>query len=133
VTGLIDSFLGYLSTRFNNIGVFVMTRRSVGLYFVKLMLFTVTLIAIGCAGSRINSANFSKITNGMTKADVESILGPGKVQSSSSASVPGFSGAGISVPGQSMSGENLVWQEGAKVITVMILNGKVIAKAANGL
>lgn len=93
----------------------------------------IVLFAAGCGGSRITSANFDKIQDGMSRASVESILGPGKIGATSSATVPGFSGGVISVAEQSMSGESLIWQEGNKIITVMFLNGKVMGKAANGL
>ncbi len=96
-------------------------------------LLLILALLVGCGGSRINSANFGKINDGMSKAEVESILGPGKVQASSSASAPGFSGGGISVPGMSVSGENMVWQDGNRIITITFMNGKVMAKAQTGL
>jgi len=54
-------------------------------------------------------------------------------QASSNISVPGIAVEGFSVSGMSMSGKSLVWQQGTKTISVMIMNEKVISKAQFGL
>ena len=43
-----------------------------------LLLIAVVLLVVGCdrAGSRLTSANYDQITNGMSKSQVETILGP---------------------------------------------------------
>jgi len=94
-----------------------------------------TLVAIACAG-KLTKANYDKVANGMSPAQVESILGPGTEQASSGITIPGTAtgtATGIGAPGTTVSTKVLVWQSGGKVITVTFLNDQVVAKTQIGL
>ena len=89
-------------------------------------------------GSNVTKSKYEQIKNGMSLAEVEGILGAGEEQASSSIDIPGQSisipGAGsVSVSGMSTSGQLLQWQDGTKIITIMMLDGKVMSKAQFGL
>lgn len=88
----------------------------------------VVLTQAGC-GSSVTKANYDKIKEGMTQKEVEAILGPGKVQGSSSASLP------LAVPGigDTFSASGVTWQEGSKTIVVSFANDKVVGKVSSGL
>ncbi len=83
---------------------------------IGLLLLVALLIAglAGCAGSKINKANFDKIKLGMTQDEVEKILGP--PTESSGIEIPVFAGT--------MS----KWTQGDTTITVQFINGKVVGK-----
>jgi len=86
---------------------------------LNLSLFLISLmILISCSGN-INKENYDKIRNGMTKAEVESILGKG--DSNASSSYGGY------------SSEAVTYQSGMKVISVVYSNGRVEAKSQAGL
>jgi len=84
----------------------------------------ITVILIGCSG-KINKDNYSKISNGMSISQVESILGEGESNASSSVDLGKYGG--------NISSELMTWQSGMKIITISFSNGKVMAKAQNGL
>jgi len=93
------------------------------------------VVAIACAG-KLMKANYDKVVNGMSPAQVESILGPGTEQASSGITIPGTANGtatGIGAPGTTVSTKVLVWQSGGKVITVTFLNDQVVAKTQIGL
>tara|TARA_B110000285_G_scaffold201061_1_gene235402 strand:+ start:113 stop:481 length:369 start_codon:yes stop_codon:yes gene_type:complete len=83
-----------------------------------------TVILIGCSG-KINKDNYSKISNGMSISQVESVLGKGESQASSSVDLGAYGG--------NVSSEVITWQSGMKVISITFSNGKVAAKANSGL
>lgn len=96
----------------------------------------------GCGGSKVTKANYEKIKDGMTLAEIEGILGKGTEQASSNTggavAVPGASVGGVSVPGQTvnmpkMSAKVMVWQDGTKIISITFVNDKMMAKAQAGL
>lgn len=82
------------------------------------------VILLGCSG-KINNDNYSKISNGMSISQVESILGKGESQASSSIDMGAYGG--------NISSEVMTWQKGMKVISITFSNGKVVAKANSGL
>jgi hypothetical protein len=82
----------------------------------------ISSILVGC-GKRISQGGYERISTDMTLSEVESILGPGTEQSSSDASFGGIS----------MSGKNMVWQDGERIISITFVNEKVKAKAQLGL
>ena len=93
----------------------------------KLIQITIVLLVFflsSCSG-KINSENYEKISNGMSKSQVESILGQGESNASSSIDLGEYGG--------NISSEVITWQSGMKVITITFSNGKVIAKAQAGL
>jgi hypothetical protein len=83
-----------------------------------------TVILMGCSGE-INKDNYSKISNGMSISQVESILGEGESNASSSVDLGEYGG--------NISSEVMTWQSGMKVITISFSNGKVMTKAQYGL
>ncbi len=96
------------------------------LILILLLLFTVSCnSSISKDKSSITLENFDRISNGMSKSQVENILGKGKTQASSSMDFGEFGG--------NINTEILVWQEGAKTISVTFSNNKVLAKAQFGL
>lgn len=101
-----------------------------GLVLVALPLLAI--LGVGCAG-KLSMENYNKVTNGMTLQEVEAILGPGTEQASTGVSVPGQSVAGVTVPGVSVSGKTMTWKKGSKMITVSLVNDKVVGKAQVGL
>ena len=93
----------------------------------KLIQITIVLLVFflsSCSG-KINSENYEKISNGMSKSQVESILGKGESQASSNVDLGEYGG--------NISSEVMTWQSGTKVISITFSNGKVMAKAQNGL
>jgi len=83
--------------------------------------FVAALLA-GCA-AKVSMENFDKIKNGMTVAEVESVLGKGEKQVS----------AGLAIGGIGASVETVVWKADDKQITVQFVDGKVVAKMQTGL
>ena len=90
---------------------------------LTVMLFS-AIILTGCSG-KINKDNYGKITNGMSISQVESILGEGESNASSSVDLGEYGG--------NISTEVMTWQSGMKVITISFSNGKVMTKAQYGL
>ena len=74
---------------------------------------------------KINSENYNKISNGMSKSEVQAILGEGESQAESSVDMGQYGG--------NISSEVMTWQDGMKVISITFSNGKVLAKAKTGL
>ena len=73
----------------------------------------------GCGGSKVSKSNYDKISNDMTLAEVEKILGKGKQQT----------GGGIGP----LSAKVVQWADGDKTITVTFMNDKVTMKTQTGL
>lgn len=71
-------------------------------------------------GDKLTAANFAKLQTGMTLAEVQSILGPGSLQSEMDA-------------GQFGKHQNYVWQSGLKFINVTLTDGKLASKSQAGL
>ena len=95
---------------------------------MKNILYTIvvifTLILTSCSG-KLNKDNYDKISNDMSVSQVESILGKGESQASSNVDLGEYGG--------NISSEVMTWQSGTKVISITFSNGKVMAKAQNGL
>jgi hypothetical protein len=85
---------------------------------------TITLFLSSCSG-KLNKDNYDKISNNMSISQVESILGKGESQASSNVDLGEYGG--------NISSEVMTWQSGTKVISITFSNGKVMAKAQNGL
>ena len=93
----------------------------------KLIQITIVLLVFflsSCSG-KINSENYEKISNGMSKSQVESILGKGESQASSNVDLGEYGG--------NISSEVMTWQSGLSVISITFSNGKVMSKAQTGL
>ena len=87
------------------------------------LLFAFTLTISGCGGSAVTQSNYDKIKTGMSKSDVEAILGTGKEQASSGGTFGGIT----------MNARGMVWQDGNKIITVMFMNDEVQSKSQMGI
>jgi hypothetical protein len=86
-----------------------------------------------CAKSRLTKENYDRITTGMSPAEVESIMGKGTEQASSSVAIPQVNVGGVSVGGGNTSSRVLTWQEGRKVVSVTFVNDKMMTKTQFGL
>jgi outer membrane protein assembly factor BamE (lipoprotein component of BamABCDE complex) len=89
-----------------------------------LLSLVVALAGAGIAcGGKVSKSNYDKITDGMTKAEVENILGPGE------------KGTSVSVGPVDVKVDSNIyrWHDGDKEITVTFKDGKVVAKTAHNL
>jgi Domain of Unknown Function with PDB structure (DUF3862) len=100
-----------------------------------LILAGLFLSVAGCSGtstspipSKVSKSNFDKITNGMSEAEVNNILG--EPQNSASSSI---SKTDPKTGTTSESKTQRSWSDGEKSITVDFVNGKVTGKKENGL
>ena len=91
---------------------------------LKSAIISLSIFIVSCSG-KLNKDNYDKISNGMSVSQVESILGNGQSQASSSVDLGEYGG--------NVSSEVMTWQSGTKVISITFSNGKVMAKAQNGL
>lgn len=91
---------------------------------IQITIVSLVFFLCSCSG-KINSENYEKISNGMSKTQVESILGEGESNASSSVDLGEYGG--------NTSAEVMTWQSGTKVITITFSNGKVMSKAQSGL
>lgn len=91
---------------------------------LKSAIISLSIFIVSCSG-KLNKDNYDKISNGMSVSQVESILGKGESQASSSVDLGEYGG--------NISSEVMTWQSGTKVISITFSNGKVMAKAQNGL
>lgn len=91
---------------------------------ISTLLFGALFLLASCS-SKINSENYNKINNGMSKSEVQAILGEGESQAESSVDMGEYGG--------NISSEAMTWQDGMKVISITFSNGKVLAKAKTGL
>ena len=79
--------------------------------------FLFVSMIISCS-SNVNIENFNKIEMGMSKSEVESILGEGDSM--------------IESDYEDYSMEVLTWKDGVKIISISFSNGKVAAKVKVG-
>jgi hypothetical protein len=91
---------------------------------IKTVIISISLFLFSCSG-KLNKDNYDKISNDMSVSQVESILGKGESQASSNIDLGEYGG--------NISSEVMTWQSGTKVISITFSNGKVMAKAQNGL
>jgi len=91
---------------------------------LKSAIISLSIFLVSCSG-KLNKDNYDKISDGMSVSQVESILGKGESQASSSVDLGEYGGT--------ISSEVMTWQSGTKVISITFSNGKVMAKAQNGL
>lgn len=81
-------------------------------------------LCLAACEQKITQANFDKINTGMTRSQVENLLGPGEDQTAS--------GVGISYGGvaqsKTASESTFVWKGKSITITVVFKDGKVVQK-----
>ncbi len=99
------------------------TNRLAIVCFVLVGLGALTLASCGGKVSKVSKSNFDKVTNGMTLAEVEGILGKGTESAGAAGAVGDLTG----------SAKSVVWKDGDKSITVNFLNDKVAVKTQTGL
>lgn len=95
---------------------------------IKLLPILFSILLLSC-GSKINKENYEKISNGMSKSQVESVLGKGESQASSSFD-------GISNGESQIKVEVVTYQggpSGLKIISISYTNDEVQGKAQSGL
>ena len=90
---------------------------------VCIVLLGLGVIMLAGCGSKVTKSNFDQVTNGMTLAQVEGILGKGTESTGAAGAVGSLAG----------SAKVVTWKDGNKTITITFANDKVVLKAANGL
>jgi hypothetical protein len=101
-----------------------------------IIVLTVCLLLPACIKNKVTKANFEKIKDGMTLADVEKILGKGtKEEGGDGSNVAGQFGVAIeSAPKVGGGGAIYKWERGVSGITVYFnKEGKVVNKRSEGL
>jgi hypothetical protein len=88
-----------------------------------LVVLGLTMVLLGGCGSKVSKSNYDKVTNGMTQAQVEKLLGEGTEKAGGGGAIGAIAG----------SGKVMTWTDGDKSITVTFVNGKVAMKAQQGL
>jgi hypothetical protein len=96
-----------------------MTRQ---LILVLLVAGLTCVLVVGC-GSKVSKGNYDKISNGMTVAEVEGIMGKGAEEAAGAGAIGNLAG----------SAKVMSWKDGDKTITVTFVNDKVTAKIQKGL
>ncbi len=87
------------------------------------------LLLVSCE-KKVTLDNYSILKEGMTQAEVETILGKGELQVNSGASI---SGAGVLGGATQNSLDTYTWREGTKEISVTFKDGKVASFSNGGL
>ena len=98
-----------------------------------LLLAGVCLSLPGCGESKINKANFDKVTTGMSEEEVEAILGKGDEQAEINMPNMGINAPNLGGGGVGRGMKVKAWQEGTKSINITFKDGKVMGKIASGL
>jgi len=93
------------------------------LALVCLVLIGLGVLTLAGCGSKVTKSNLDKITNGMTLAEVEAILGKGTEATGASGTVGDLTG----------SAKSVTWKDGDKTITINFINDKVVLKTSTGL
>jgi major membrane immunogen (membrane-anchored lipoprotein) len=96
------------------------------------VLFVLCFVLTGCGKSKVTKENFDKITNDMTLAQVEAILGEGDKQGDA-ANMAAQVGVDVTGGAGSPATTDYAWESGQKSITVTFKGGKVISKRNAGL
>jgi hypothetical protein len=103
-----------------------MNMRSLRLAF-PLVAFVVCLVIVGCGGGNVTKANYDKIKEGDSLADVEKVMGgKGTELTEETAKKMGVQAAG--------AGLKIVrWGDDNKFVLVTVMNDKVMFKTNKGL
>lgn len=96
------------------------------LAFAWIACLVVAFASLGGCDKKVTDANFDKITNGMSLAQVEKILGSGTDDTPAA----GFGVSGAGVASQTAAPEKIyVWKSPDLTITVIFKDGKVVQKS----
>jgi Domain of Unknown Function with PDB structure (DUF3862) len=107
-------------------------RRAKSLCF--LLICCIAALSGGCSGnkssggSKVGQSNFDKIKEGMTEAEVKSILGPPSNETSAS-----ISRTDPKTGTTAQSNGQMSWGDGDRSITIDFTDGKVTGKKQQGL
>ncbi len=93
------------------------------------LMCVVLLVLVGCE-EKVTLEHYEQIQKGMSLAQVEQILGKGRLEEAGGTSL-GVGG----IPertGDDVSNRTYVWEEDGKIITVRIVDDKVASKTKRG-
>ncbi|MFO0844180.1 MAG: hypothetical protein U0797_17555 [Gemmataceae bacterium] len=90
------------------------------------------LLTTACGNRKVTKANFDKVTEGMSLADVEKILGKGSKETGDGSNVAGQFGVAVMPQATSGGGDVYVWESGDKKITLTFRQDKLAHKQATG-
>jgi hypothetical protein len=89
------------------------------------------LLTTACV-KKVTKANFDKIKDGMTLAEVEKILGKGTKETGDGSNVAGQFGVAVMPAAASGGGDVYVWESGDKKITLTLRQDKVVHRQPSG-
>ena len=94
------------------------------------MMLAILLLAPAGCGSKVSESNYYRVQYGMDEKDVEDLLGPAATEAAGNdpASSP------ASKPVTERTGRKVkTWSRGSLTLSVVFVEGKVIARSADGL
>jgi hypothetical protein len=107
------------------------------------LLVTLCLFVGGCQKSKLTKANYDKIKDGMTLAEVEAILGKGEKEDPNLSPADIASGFGVDVKAglggleshgnKKAPGQSYRWTKGDKTIWVVFVDDKMRTKRQEGV
>jgi hypothetical protein len=95
---------------------------------VRLAIVLAVCLLVPACMNKVTKANYDKITNGMTLAEVEKVLGKGSLETGDGSNVAGQFGVAMPQAPTSGGGETYTWEQGGNTITVTLRDGKVVHK-----
>jgi hypothetical protein len=104
---------------------------SVPAKFVRLaVVLALCLLIPACVKNKVTKVNYEKITDGMTMAEVEKILGKGEKETDGGGMA---AQVGVAIPSAPASaGQRYKWEGGDNSITINFIDGMVKGKYATG-
>jgi hypothetical protein len=88
-------------------------------------------VLIGCE-AKLSPENFARIKNGMTLAEVQTILGSSGAEDSAPSGMT-ITGGGVAGSSRESKEKIYVWKEDGVTITVVLVDGKVVEARQTGL
>jgi hypothetical protein len=95
----------------------------------RLMVVLALCLLVGACKSKVTKANYDRIKEGMTLAEVEAILGKGTKDTGDGSNVAGQFGVALPQPAVSGAGDIYKWEGGAGTITLTFRDGKVVHRS----
>ena len=97
--------------------------------FVRLAFVLAVCLLIPACKNKVTKANYDKIANGMTLAEVEKILGKGTKEEGDGSGTAAQFGIAVPTAGTAGRGEIYKWESNTNTITVGFRDGKVVTKS----
>jgi hypothetical protein len=97
--------------------------------FARLVVVLALCLLIPACKSKVTKANYDKIKDGMTLAEVEKVLGKGTKEEGDGSGVAAQFGVALPQPAVVGAGETYKWEGGSNTITVTFREGKVVHKS----